>query len=173
MNRLLDDASLWAPEARAVAIEQGLDPRVIRIFYDAFPSPIRDPWAIREGEIPLPTKREKQKNSIPVIQFVGLISGCKTTLCRQLIGTFADRFPSTSNSRTTTCDIEVIAEPGEYSAVVSFLPRAVVHQRIEECARTGIFKLIASGKTDELTRKFLEHEDQRFRLKYILGDLPD
>src|SRR5262249_24591257 len=133
INRLLEDPTLWAAEARSIAIEQGLDERVIRIFYDAFPSPVRNPWMIREGEIPLPTKREKLRHSIPTIQFVGLTGSCKTTLGRELIGTFAERFPSTSNSRTTTCDIEVIAEPGEYSAVVTFLPRGVAHQRIEEC----------------------------------------
>jgi len=172
MNRLLEDSTLWPIDARTLAVEQGLDERVIRIFYDGFPSPVRDAWAIREAVIPLPTRREKLRNGIPTFQFVGITGSCKTTLGRQLIGTYGDRFPSISNSRTTTCDIEILTEPGQYSAVVTFLPRQVVHQHIEECARSAIFKFIASGKTDELTRKFLEHEDQRFRLKYVLGDLP-
>lgn len=172
MNRLLADSTLWPPEARSVAMEQGFDQRVIRIFYDGFSAPIRDAWAIREAVIPLPTKREKLRKGIATFQFVGITGSCKTTLGRQLIGTYNERFPSISNSRTTTCDIEILTEPGQYSAVVTFLPRAVVHQHIEECARSAIFKFIASGKTDELTRKFLEHEDQRFRLKYVLGDLP-
>jgi hypothetical protein len=170
MNRLLEDSTLWPPEAKSVALGQGFDPRVIRIFYDV-QAPIRDPWDIREREIPLPTKRQKHRHAIPTMQLVGITGSCKTTLGRQLIGTYPEKFPSISNSRTTTCDIEIITELGEYSAVVTFLPREVVHQHIQECAISAVFKFIQTGNDDDLERKFLEHDDQRFRLKYILGDL--
>lgn len=106
------------------------------------------------------------------VMFVGTTGAGKTTLLRNLIGSnhHTDKFPSTSTGRTTTADIEIITGRDRYKGVVTFLSERLVRGQIEECVlEAGLEHL--RGKSDgDVAGALLEHEDQTFRLKYILGD---
>jgi len=121
---------------------------------------------IREKILPIPTENYTK------ILLLGTTGAGKTTLLRQLIGTDPDteKFPSTSPSRTTIHDIEIIAGNfDKYSAVVTFLSLKETQLLIEECVKDAIVTYIASKNEDEMMRRFLTHKENRFRLSYIIG----
>lgn len=123
-------------------------------------------YEIRDKIIPIPTDKYTK------IMLLGTTGAGKTTLLRQLIGTDPDteKFPSTSPSRTTIHDIEIIAGNfDKYSAVVTFLSLKETQLLIEECVKDAIITYIASKNEDEMMRRFLTHKDNRFRLSYIIG----
>ncbi len=123
-------------------------------------------FEIRDKIIPIPTDKYTK------IMLLGTTGAGKTTLLRQLIGTDPDteKFPSTSPSRTTIHDIEIIAGNfDKYSAVVTFLSLKETQLLIEECVKDAIITYIASKNEDEMMRRFLTHKDNRFRLSYIIG----
>jgi GTPase Era involved in 16S rRNA processing len=140
------------------------------MFYDDMESrALEDPGSDRDAEIPLPGPDEGYAR----VQLVGTTGAGKTTLLRQLIGTDPkkDRFPSTSTAKTTTFDIEIICGEGPYRAAVSFLSREHVRLYIEECV-IAAGMAAAEGETESMSlRRLLEHNDQRFRLSYVLGTL--
>jgi hypothetical protein len=111
-----------------------------------------------------------------MVLFLGTTGAGKTTLVRQLIGTGTKRekFPSISTARTTTCDIEIItADSAEYEAVVSFLPKDLIRQCVEECIVASALSFLEGERPELTVRRFLEHNEQRFRLSYLLGTLSD
>lgn len=169
LNTLLEDKSYWPLSEKGRAARE-FDPRVVAIFYEDIEArAMADPWADREAEIPMPG----QEDGYSRVQLVGTTGAGKTTLLRQLIGTDPrrDRFPSTSTAKTTTFDIEIFCTQGPYRAVVSFLSRERVRLYIEECV-TAAVTAVAEGATDDVVLKYLlEHDDQRFRLSYVLGTL--
>lgn len=123
-------------------------------------------------------KREKII-SIPTddytkVMLLGTTGAGKTTLLRQLIGTDPDKekFPSTSPSRTTIHDIEIITgEFDNYSAVVTFITEKETRLLVEECVKDAVISYIASKNEDEMMQRFLTHKDNRFRLSYIIGKI--
>ena len=93
---------------------------------------------------------------------------------RQLIGTGrkGEKFPSTAPTRTTTCNIEIItADSREFEIAVSFLPKDLVRQYVEECVTAAAISTLKREPRERTVQRFLEHNDQRFRLSYILGTL--
>lgn len=168
LNRLLADQSFWTVSEKPRAARE-MDPRVISIFYEDIEGRIEDPWARREENIPLPGSDEGYSR----VQFVGTTGAGKTTLLRQLIGSDPkeDRFPSTSTAKTTVFDTEIICAEGPYRAAVSFLSRERVRFYIEECVVAGVSAATEGEPENKILRHLLEHNDQRFRLSYILGSL--
>ncbi len=167
LNEILSDKKMWSPSERARA-EQHYHEKVVSAFYDKIIPEHRDPWEIREKEIPLPSKDDGYVRTL----MVGTTGAGKTTVVRQLIGTDPEkeRFPSTSSAKTTISNIELIttSEPA-YKAVVSFFDKNYVRQHIEECVMAAIMAHLETGDKNEVENKFLVHNEQRFRLSYLLG----
>ena len=104
---------------------------------------------------------------------VGSTGAGKTTLLRQLIGTDPqrDRFPSTSTARTTTADTEIVFIPqGPFEAVISFLTEHEVRCAVDECLEEACISVVRERDDAGIINSLLEHREQRFRLKYPLGD---
>lgn len=127
-------------------------------------------WDIRNEILPLPNK----DNGFSTALLIGTTGSGKTTLLRQIIGTdpVTERFPSTSTNKTTTCDYEIICDPDceVFSAVVTFLSEKNVEGLVQESVTNSIISFIENKNEKELMRKFLEHSEQRFRLKYLIGN---
>lgn len=169
LNALLQDESYWALSEKGRA-SRNFDSRIVSMFYEDIESrAFADPWADREAEIPLPGRDDGYSR----VQLVGTTGAGKTTLLRQLIGTDPkrDRFPSTSTAKTTTFDIEIICADGPYRGVVSFLSRERVRLYIEECVTAAVTAAAEGSKDSVVLDHLLEHDDQRFRLGYVLGNL--
>jgi len=168
MNQLLSDQQWWNIGALEKAHVK-FDERIVSAFYDELaPSLFNDPWEIREKFMPLPTKEEGYAK----IQLLGTTGAGKTTLLRQLIGSHPeyDRFPSTSISKTTVCDMEIIlSQEPQYEAVVTFFPSEKIRLYIEECVMNAGKSHAYGERQQEVVRHLLEHTDQRFRLSYLLG----
>jgi energy-coupling factor transporter ATP-binding protein EcfA2 len=126
-----------------------------------------DFWGRREGVVPLPGKDEGYTR----VQLIGTTGAGKTTLVRELLGTHPkeERFPSTSTARTTTAEMEIVLREGSYQAVVTFLPQDRVRLYIEECVLAAAQASLEGKSFLEMSRKLLQHNDNRFRLSYILG----
>lgn len=166
LNCILGDSTMWTPAARELA-EARFDPKIVAAFYDHLSQSKQDPWQIREDELPLPG----QSDGYARVQLVGTTGAGKTTVVRQLIGTDPDteRFPSISAAKTTICDIEIILADGPFRAVVTFLPRDRVRQLISECVAAAVMSRLNGAGESDVRRRFLEHNEQRFRLSYLLG----
>lgn len=166
LNSLLGNEDLWTPGAKEIAA-RNYHPTAVACFYDGLETKIVDPWLKREEVIELP------KEGFSIVQLTGPIGAGKTTLVRQLIGTDSEeRFPATSKSRTTIFDTEIICSPGHYHAVVSFLSPERVRSYVEECVQATVMAVAEGLGKDSITRRFLEHSEQKFRLNYILGSGP-
>lgn len=172
LNEILVDELYWTPQARAKA-ESQYDARIVdAFFHDMMPSTL-DAWALRNEIIPLPTADEGYARA----RFLGTTGAGKTTLVRQIIGTkpATERFPSTSTAKTTVCDIEIVlSSQPVFKAVVTFFPREQVRILIEECAvSAATASIFETGKLTSPASRLLEHSEQRFRLNYLLGSLPE
>ena len=143
---------------------------IVAAFYNNLVPPTRDGWQLRNAVISLPTPDAGYSR----VLFVGTTGAGKTTLVRQLIGTGrkGEKFPSIAPARTTTCDIEIItANSPEFEIAVSFLPKDLVRQYVEECVTAAAISTLKQERHERTVQRFLEHNDQRFRLSYILGTL--
>ena len=168
MNELLGNQEWWTPAVREHA-ERFYDRRVVSAFYDHLTPVEHDFWALRERAISLPTP----ENGYARVLLIGTTGAGKTTLVRQLLGTHpSERFPSTSAAKTTTCDLEIVFVEGPFRAVVTFLPKDRVQMYVEECVFAAVLAQVENRGPQEVLRKLFEHSEQRFRLNYILGDLP-
>lgn len=168
LNAILANDELWNPAAKEIASRTfHYHPTAIACFYEGMEAKITDPWIKREEVIELP------KEGFSIVQLTGAVGAGKTTLVRQLIGTDPkERFPATSNSRTTIFDTEIICSPGDYHAVVSFLSPAQVLSYVEECVQAAVMAVAEGLGSDSVARKFLFHNEEKFRLSYILGPNP-
>ena len=167
MNTLLGDESYWNVAERHRA-ESQFDSVIVRAFYEPMENPAgRDPMAIREEEMPLPSREEGYSR----VMLIGTTGAGKTSLLRQLIGSHPtrDRFPSTSTGRTTIADIEVIAAAGDFEAVVTFFPRRLVQTCVAESVSEACKTAWREGSDERVMSDLLNHRDQRFRLGYLLG----
>lgn len=168
-NELLSDSKWWTPAMREQA-SRVFASEIVAAFYDDLVPAVRDGWQLRDTVIPLPTPEDGYTR----VLFLGTTGAGKTTLGRQLIGTGkkGEKFPSTSPSRTTTCDIEIITADGPaYEMAVSFLPKDLVRQYVEECVTAAAVSFLKRERPERTAQRFLEHNDQRFRPSYILGTL--
>lgn len=168
LNWLLEDRTYWSSAARDRAARE-CDARVVSIFFDSIEPESNNPRALRDEVMPLPGADQGYAR----VLFLGPTGAGKTTLLRQLIGSDprADRFPSTSKSRTTTADTEIILAEGEFKAVVTFLTLTRTRTYVEECVTAAVS--LAAEKADKrrVLDALLVHDEQRFRLSYILGTL--
>lgn len=170
-NILLSDRKWWSPTMREQA-ERLFAKEVVAAFYDDLVPVPRDGWLLREAAIPIPSPDDGYSR----VLLLGATGAGKTTLVRQLIGTGSrgEKFPSISTAKTTTCDIEIItADVPEYEAVVSFLPKDLIRQYVEECIVASALSFLKGERRELTERRFLEHAEQRFRLSYLLGTLPE
>ena len=168
LNILLAEPEWHTPSAEPTA--RALFGNIVAAaFYDDLIPETADPWQIRENLIKLPTK----DHGYCRVLLLGTTGAGKTTLLRQMIGTTPqERFPSTSTAKTTTCDIEVVMRPGDFEAVVTFIPRDLVRVFIEECVLKAAITALSKPDDDlGIAEALLEHTEQRFRLKYLLGNL--
>jgi len=142
---------------------------IVAAFYDQLIPEQHDGWSERDKIIPLPGRDEGYAK----IQLVGTTGAGKTTIVRQILGTDPkkERFPSTSASRTTTCDLEIILAEGDFCGVVSFLPREQVRQYVIDCVTAAVSGHLEDRSPEEVSRRLMEHNEQRFRLNYILGSV--
>lgn len=167
LNVLLADSEWHTPGAEQAARAR-FEGSVVSAFYDKLIPESSDPWEIREGIIPLPTKEDGYCR----VRLIGTTGAGKTTMLRQLIGTTPqERFPSTSTAKTTTSEIEVVLRKGEFEAVATFIPRDHVRLYIEECVLRAAVTALSKSDDASIAEDLLEHTEQRFRLKYILGNL--
>ena len=167
LNDLLRTEELWSPAARVMAAGR-LDPRVVEIFYEGLEATRTDFPALREGVIPLPTSEDGYRS----VLLLGTTGAGKTTVVRQLLGTDPDkeRFPSTSTAKTTVADTELITgAAGRYRAVVTFAPRDEVIDYLVENVSAAALAAYRQRPDDEVTRRLLDHVNQRFRFSYVLG----
>lgn len=163
MNELLRTEELWKPGLRAEALKR-YDEVIVAAFYDDIEPIFSDPWDTRDQVIPLPETFHK-------VQMIGTTGAGKTTVVRQLIGTNPDSeyFPSTSTAKTTIADTEIVLTDAPFRAVVTFRSQFEVGQHIEDCVAAAVMAAYEGAKPDESARKLLEHREQRFRLRYLLG----
>ncbi|MBE0537237.1 MAG: hypothetical protein IH624_16360 [Phycisphaerae bacterium] len=170
LNQLIDDPAMHAPASRERAAVN-FDPVVVSAFFDPLQLDAHDGWAIRDETMPLPGGKDVG-DGYARAQFIGTTGAGKTTVVRQMIGTDpqTERFPSISAAKTTICDIEVIMRPGDFEAVVTFIPRDRVRQYIAECVLAAVASKLEGAPERDVVRHFLEHNEQRFRLSYILGN---
>jgi hypothetical protein len=167
MNELLGDVA-WHNAARRAEAERRFDSIIVRAFYDDIETPPTSSWDVRNDELPLPRAEE----GYPLVLGVGTTGAGKTSLVRQLMGSHPerDRFPSTSASRTTISDIEVItSDDPQFRAVVTFFPEAAVHTNVHECVADACASLWDATPDEKVADRLLTHRDLRFRLGYIIG----
>lgn len=172
LKALLADEYWWTFERKSEAESKFAEALAVSIFYDGMePTPL-DYKGLRDGVLPLPDRKATKPHAH--ILLVGASGAGKSTSERHLLGTDPEthRFPATSTAKTTTYDTEVIIDEGEYEAVATFLPRDQVRDLIEDCVLAAARAQVESPDPHEPVRKLLEHTEERFRLRYMLGDLP-
>ena len=128
--------------------------------------------ALRDKSIPLPHEPDGYRH----VALLGTTGAGKTTLVRQLIGTDPDkeRFPSTSTSRTTIHDTEIILDDKSWRAVVTFVSADEVREHLNECIHEAVRTIVRDKDATDSTvlRLLLNHTDQRVRFNYVLGNGP-
>ena len=167
LNEILRTEELWAPAARNLAAER-FAPRVIEIFYEGLESARVDFPLLRQELIPLPGADDGYRR----VLLLGTTGAGKTTVVRQLLGTDpeTERFPSTSTAKTTVADTELICTTDIlYRAAVTFTPRDEVIDYLTENVSAAALAAYRSRPDAEITRRILDHVNQRYRFSYVLG----
>ncbi|MDD5199143.1 MAG: hypothetical protein PHC88_05010 [Terrimicrobiaceae bacterium] len=170
MNLLLAREDLRSVGSRAEAAREfAAYPAIVEIFYGDIDPSATSHRAARERLHPLPPI--EPQNSVRTL-ILGNSGVGKTTLLRRLIGCDAehDRFPATSTNRTTTCEIEIITGRKDFVAAVTFLTRHQTQQEVIESVSNAVLKAIEGEPDSVVMKDLLDDSDQRFRLKYALGD---
>ena len=169
LNELLKDERWWYSDRRADA-ETRFDDVVVSAFFDGMEELSPNSESMRESIISRPGKDD----GYSTVLFLGTTGAGKTTLLRHLIGSDHknDRFPSTSTSKTTTADYEIITAPGSYTAAVTFMSEREVQAHIDECLEESCLEAVQQKPEDKIAAALLQHREQRFRLSYVLGDWP-
>jgi hypothetical protein len=166
LNKLLASPELHAIGSEQEARRQGIDPRIIEIFYEGMEASSTDPREQRNQMLPFP-----EGHTLNLL--MGITGSGKSTLLRRLIGSTADRFPATSINRTTTCQLEIITGAEDYTAVVTLLSQHQAQQEVVESLSAAVLKAVKGEPDARVMTELLEQSDMRFRLKYILGDWED
>ncbi len=167
LSALLSDDT-WFSADRQAAASEVFDDVVVRAFYEDLTTPTTRSFDVRGQKIDLPSKDDGYCR----VLLVGPTGVGKTSLLRQMIGSHPerDRFPSTSASRTTISDIEVITAPGEgYACVATFFNEWTVQTLVHECVADAGAILWDDQPDAKIAERLLQHRDMRFRLSYVLG----
>ena len=172
LNQILADPRYLEVASRGVAQER-FDQRVVDIYFDKMEPSKVDFRSRRNEKLPLP---ERSPEGYRHVLLVGTTGAGKTTLLRQLIGTDPkERFPSTSTSKTTVADTEIVLDDGAWQAVVTFASSDEVREHLSECITAAVFAVVRNSQKvgdDVIQRHLLSHVNQRYRFNYILGDGP-
>src|SRR5829696_387064 len=124
-------------------------------------------YGLREMVLPGPS----QTSGYRTILVIGTTGAGKSTLIRQLMGTdVPDGFPATSASKTTVAETEVLLAPGPFYGVATFMPLVEVRAYVEENVVNAGLAIFDDRPAGEVRSRLLDHVDQRFRLRYLLGD---
>lgn len=166
MNELLSNDSFHNIAMKAEAARR-FSPVIVNAFYDGIDNVEIDTQKLREAYIPLP----KKEDGYAKVLLVGTTGAGKTSLLRHLIASDPekDRFPSTSTAKTTIADLEVITGRSPYRGIVTFFSEWSVRTSIRECIADSclaVYEGIGEGK---VAIRLLNHQDQKFRLSYLLG----
>ena len=170
LGQLLADPQYHTPAARAEA-EKRFDPRVVDIFFDKMLPEEFDFRSLRDQAIPLPPS---ESDGHRYVLLLGTTGAGKTTLVRQLIGTdpSRERFPSTSTSKTTIHDTEIILDDGPWRAVVTFVSADEAREYLNECISAAARAIAREADDAAVLHCLLNHVNQRFRFSYVLGTGP-
>jgi GTPase Era involved in 16S rRNA processing len=166
LNKLLATPDLHALASVQEARRQGIDPRIIEIFYEGMEATNMNHRDLRDQMLPFPAGHTQNL-------LMGITGSGKSTLLRRLIGSTTDRFPATSINRTTTCQLEIVTGAQDYTAAVTFLSQHQAQQEVVESLSAAVLKSVKGEKDGRVMNELLEQSDMRFRLKYILGDWED
>ena len=166
LNTLLADEAWWSADKRKDAAHL-FDPIVVSIFFEGMESGSFDSVARRDQIIPLPSAIDGYSRAM----LLGTTGAGKTTLLRHFIGSDheSDRFPSTSTAKTTTADTEIVTSEGHFEAVVTFMPEYQVRAYVDECLEAACLEAVQGSSPTKIMAALLQHEEQRFRLSYVLG----
>lgn len=170
MNTLLSNESYWTPSARNLAKEV-FPEGIVNAFYDEVEYIVQDYKKKREDVLSLKTPEDDYSR----VLLLGPTAAGKTTLLRQLMGTdpVNERFPATSTAKTTVFDTEIILSEGAYKGVVTFYTESETRELIKESIKSSMKKYFSTNNEKDALRIFLEDEEQRFRLSYVLGKIKD
>lgn len=166
MNELLADESFHRTSMRSEAARK-FSSVIVDAFYDEIDNPPIDPWKLREEHLPLPTTEDGYSK----VLLVGTTGAGKTSLLRHLIGADPqkDRFPSTSTAKTTTSDLEIITSDELFKGVITFFSEWAVRTSVRECVADACLGAWEKLSDKKLVTRLLNHQNQKFRLSYILG----
>jgi energy-coupling factor transporter ATP-binding protein EcfA2 len=124
-------------------------------------------YGLREMVLPGPSQTSGYRS----VLVIGTTGAGKSTLIRQLMGTSpSESFPATSASKTTVAETEIIMAPGPFYAVGTFMPLVEVRAYIEENVVNAALAIFDDRPQSEVRTRLLDHVDQRFRLRYLLGE---
>ena len=170
MNTLLSDESYWNPSAKNLA-KKLIPEGIVNAFYDEVEYVVQDYKHKREEVLPLKTPDDDYSR----VLLLGPTAAGKTTLLRQLMGTdpITERFPATSSAKTTVFDTEIILSEGTFKAVITFYTESETRELVKESIKSSMKKYFTTNNERDALRIFLEDEEQRFRLSYVLGKLKD
>ena len=170
MNTLLSSPEFWDLGAREKAASI-FDARVVDIFYYKFEGEDTNFLDLREKVISLPSSESSDYRRA---LFLGTTGAGKTTLLRQIIGTdpVRERFPSTSKSKTTVHETEVVMADGSFRAVVTFFPVEEIREHLKDCVSKAVLAAYREESDSDQMRKMLTHVNQKFRFNYVLGNGP-
>lgn len=143
---------------------------VVDAFYDCMSDPVETNNAL--DSIPMRTLDDGYFNTA----LVGMSGAGKTTFLRKLIGTTEEVFPTTSNNRTTTCDMEIIrSDVSRFKLAVQFISRNELEADLLDNMYAAIEYVLIHQKEDEiiddmeLLTTILNHREMSTRLSYTLG----
>ena len=167
LNILLENEVWWSADKKKDASHL-FDPTVVSIFFEGIEVGSFNSAMKREQIIPLPSRTDGYAR----VLLLGTTGAGKTTLLRHLIGSDheTDRFPSTSTAKTTTADTEIITSGDDFEAAVTFMPEHQVRAYVDECLEAACLESVQRNSRAKIMSAFLQHEEQRFRLSYILGN---
>lgn len=166
LNKLLTNEAWWNADRRKDA-NHLFDPVVVSIFFEGMEAGSFNSVARRDQIISLPSAADGYSRAL----LLGTTGAGKTTLLRHLIGSDhqSDRFPSTSTAKTTTADTEIVTAEGNFEAVVTFMPEHQVRAYVDECLEAACLEAVQGSSPAKIMSALLQHEEQRFRLSYVLG----
>ncbi|WP_252223189.1 MULTISPECIES: hypothetical protein [unclassified Clostridium] len=179
INEVLKDNTLWGLSEKEY-VEKKYGEKVADIFYDKMVEQTsEESEGIRENLIELPRNEEYS-----VAMFIGGTGVGKTSDIRVILGLDDNEssFPAISPTRTTTCNSEYIFTENssdDSECVVTFLNNNQVINLIQESINNGVKRIILekgsnneadlNGLKKKIAADFMSHQENRFRLNYILG----